>query len=88
MSVRIKIGPGYREYTDNREVIEVKGGTVRDCLSGLIALFPIFESLLYGSEHPLSALIIYRDDLIVPDQLDRPVRDGDEFTLLPMVYGG
>lgn len=86
--MRISIGPGYREYTNNREVVEVEGRSFRECLSGLTALFPVFESLLYGSEYPLSALIIYHDDVIVPDQLDRPIQDGEEFTLLPMIYGG
>jgi len=88
MSVRIKLGPGYQEYADNRELVEVEGKTIRECLAGLIARFPVFQSLLYGAEYSLSALIIYHDELIVPSDLDRPVTEEGEFTLLPMIYGG
>jgi hypothetical protein len=88
VSVRIELGPGYQEYADNREVVMVEGGTVRECLAGLIATFPVFHDLLYGDAYSLSALVIYRDELIVPDQLDRPVEDGDEISLLPIIYGG
>jgi hypothetical protein len=88
MSVKIRLGPAYQAYTGDREVVEVEGTTVRECLCGLTERFPVFESLLYGSEYSLSALIIYHDDLIVPSQLDRLIAQGDEFTLLPMIYGG
>jgi hypothetical protein len=86
--VRIRLGPGYQEYTDNREILEVEGNTVKECLESLVALFPVFKDLLSDSDHALSSLVICNGEVIVPSQLDRSVADCHEISLLPMIYGG
>jgi hypothetical protein len=88
MVARIRLSPAYHEYAANRETVEVEGGTVRQCLDGLISIFPVFRQLLFDSEHSLCSLVIYRDDVILPDQLDRPVVDHHDISLLPMIEGG
>ena len=88
MSITIKLSPSFYEYADNREAVEVEGATVRECLDDLIARFPVFKDLVSDSEHPLSVLIIYDGEVIVPSRLDRLVTDHSEMTLMPMIYGG
>lgn len=88
MIVRIRLGQAFHEYTDNRDMVEVRGSTIRECLDNLIVLFPIFRVLLFGGDYSLGALITCGRDVIVASQLDRPVADGQEIMLFPMVYGG
>jgi len=88
MSVRIRLGQAFHEYTGNREMVEVEGSTIRECLDNLIALFPVFRALLFGSDYSLGVLINYEGEVIVANRLDRPVKDGHEISLFPMVYGG
>lgn len=88
MGVRMRLGQAFGEHTGGRDVVDVEGSTVRECLNGLILQFPVFRLLLFGSDYSLGVLVILEGDVIVANQLDRPVADGGEISLFPMVYGG
>jgi molybdopterin converting factor small subunit len=88
MKVEIKLSEIYHEYTGNRKTVTVEGATVKECLDHLITLFPVLRPLLFDSEYALGVLIIYKGDVITMSNIDRPVADNDEITLLPMIYGG
>lgn len=88
MSVRIGLNQAFDEYTGGRHTVDVEGATVRECLEGLIGFFPVFRSLLFDSDYALGVLVIYEGDVISANRLDRPVADGGEISLFPMVYGG
>jgi hypothetical protein len=88
MSITVRFGPGFSEYTNDQESIRVTGSTVKECLDNLMRLLPVFRTLLFDQSNMLSALIMYRGEVIVQKQLDRPVADRQEIIILPMVYGG
>jgi molybdopterin converting factor small subunit len=88
MSVGIRLNQAFDEYTGGREKVDVEGCTVRECLNALIGLFPVFRSLLFGSDYALGVLVIHEGDVVVASELDRPVADGGEISLFPMVDGG
>jgi molybdopterin converting factor small subunit len=88
MSIKMKLSQTYLEYTQNQEVVDVEGATVRECIDSLVAKFPVLRPLLFDSEYALGVLIIYNGDVITTSSLDRPVADNDEITLVPMIYGG
>jgi len=88
MSVSIKIGPAYREFSNGRESVVVEGGTVRACLDALIALFPIFRDLLFDGEGALASIVIHKGEVMVRSRFDEPVEDGSVIDVLPMVSGG
>jgi molybdopterin converting factor small subunit len=88
MSVKMRLTQTYREYTGNREIVEVEGRTIRECLDHLVTLYPVLKALLFDSEYALGVLIIYGGDVITASNLDRPVADNDEIKLVPMIYGG
>ena len=88
MSVSMKIGPAYREFSNGRESVLVEGGTVRACLDALVALFPIFRDLLYDGEGALTSIVIHKGEVMVRSRFDEPVEDGSEIDVLPMVSGG
>lgn len=86
--VTMRLSPSFREYVNGIEVFEVDGNTVRECLDSLVVRLPVFGKLISDSEHALSVLVIYDGEVIVPGQLDRPVADYTEISILPMIYGG
>lgn len=88
MSVKMKLSQTYLEHTQNREIIDVEGTTVRHCLDDLVHQFPVLQPLLFDSEYALGVLIIYNGDVVTASSLDRPVEDNEEITLVPMIYGG
>jgi hypothetical protein len=87
MSTRIKLNQSLQPFAGHREAVEVAGKTVRECLDSLIRLYPAFEKILFD-DGILQALVFYRGELIVPDELDRPVSRPGELSLMPMIQGG
>ena len=88
MDIRIKLNHAFQPYAGNREIVEVKGNTVNECLNNLIDLFPIFKELLFNADDALSALVLCDGETIVPNDLNRPVTEESELVLLPMIQGG
>ena len=87
MSTRIKLNHAFQSFAGHREAIEVPGNTVRECLNSLIRLYPAFEKILFD-DGILQVLVFYGKELIVPDELDRPVSGLGELSLMPMIQGG
>jgi molybdopterin converting factor small subunit len=77
-----------KEYTGNRETVEVKGKTVREGLANLISQFPAVEGLLFDNMGALSAVVVINGETLAPDDLDHPVEDKKEIFILPLIYGG
>jgi molybdopterin converting factor small subunit len=88
MGVKIELSQAFDEYTGGRRAVEVEGATVRECLDNLIGLFPVFRSLLFGSDYALGVLVICEGEVIVANRLDRPIVDGNRISIFPMVDGG
>ena len=88
MNVKIKLNYMFQPYAGNREIVEVTGSTVKECLDHLMELFPVFRQLLFDDEDTLSALVLYNGETIIPNEINRPVSDQNEILILPMVQGG
>jgi len=88
MDIRIKLNHAFQPYAAHREIIEVNGSTVKECLDSLIDLFPIFKELLFNTDGALSALVLCDGEIIVQNDLNRPVTEQSELVLLPMIQGG
>ena len=50
MSVKIDIAPYLQPYTNNMEMVEVKGNTVGECLDHLTKQFPAMEKMLFSND--------------------------------------
>ena len=79
MSIKIHIPSYFQSYTNNKEVVEANGSTVGECLNHLAKQFPGFERAML-----IDRFIIYvNEDYSYPDELARPVKDGDELHMIP-----
>jgi len=90
MAVRIHVHTTHRQFTNGQEVVEVEGKTVGECLKQLIARFPAMEKALFAKKDQLRNVVeIYVNHASAyPNELAKPVQDGDEIHLVVMLAGG
>lgn len=88
MNTRIKLNHDFQPFAGHREIVEVSGNTVKECLDSFIGLYPVFRQILFDVDGILQILVFYSNELVVPDELDRPVSEPGELSLMPMIQGG
>ena len=90
MGVKINIHKTHRELANGSDIVEVEGKSVGDCLSQLIAQFPGFQEVLFAKSGKLQNWIeIYVNmESAYPEELAKPVEDGDEIHITIMLSGG
>ncbi len=90
MSVKINIHPFLSQHTDNQDVVEVNGATVGQCLKELVTRFPALKQWLFEKNGKLNRLVeIYvNNETSYPEELAKPVKDGDEIHILIIIAGG
>ncbi len=90
MSIKIDIPSYLQPFSDNMEAVEADGSTVGQCLSHLVKRFPGMEKMLLAKDGKLLNYVsIYLNgEDAYPDELAKPVKDGDELYLLYIIGGG
>ena len=90
MPVKVHIHATHRQFTHGLEVVATEGNTVGECLSHLIKQFSGMEKALFaGKGKLLNTVEIYVNHASAyPNELARPVKDGDEIHLIYMIAGG
>ncbi len=90
MSITVRIPPFLYKYTNGKQVAEVEGSTVGQCLDQLIKQFPGIEDVIFDKDGKLKYwLNIYVNrESCYPEELAKPVKDGDELDIIPVISGG
>ena len=90
MAVRVYIHKTHRQFTNGLEVVETAGNTVGECLNDLIRQFPGMEKALFAKKEKLLNVVeVYVNHASAyPNELVKPVKDGDEIHLVLMLAGG
>ena len=93
MSIKVRVDPFLQEFTDSKEIVDVTGHTVSECLDNLESQFPGIKKQLGkwdGAEFKLfpDIMICVNSESSCPEELARPVKNGDELTLGVVVFGG
>ena len=90
MSIEISLHKTHRRYTDGKETIEVEGKNVGECLKDLVKKFPPLEKEIFVKNGKLNPLIeIYMNgESAYPNELIKPVYDGDKINLVYILSGG
>ena len=90
MSIKINIHPNLEHLTNGLDVAEVNGSTVGQCLDHLIKQFPgIKEELLDKNGKLLNYVDIWVNlESSFPEELAKPVKDGDELSITFIIGGG
>ena len=90
MTVKVHIPLYLQKQTEYKEVVDVEGSTIAQCLKNLTEQFPDMRKKLFDESSKLHDYIsIYIDgDFAYGDELDRPVKDGEEFNIFYIFSGG
>jgi molybdopterin converting factor small subunit len=90
MSVNVHIHATHRQYTNGLKVVSLEGSTVGECMNQLIKQFPGMEKALFAKKDQLlkNVEIFINQNSAYPNELSKPVKDGDEIHLVVMLAGG
>ena len=91
MAVTVLLPTLLRAQTDGASSVQADGATVGEVFTHLVARYPGLSDNLLGEDGTLHKFVnVYRndDDIRYLEQLDTPVSDGDEISILPAVAGG
>jgi molybdopterin converting factor small subunit len=90
MGVRVNLHVTLRRHTGGREAVEVEGKTVGECLRNVVKQYPGLEASIFDKKSALSRLVeVYLNHKSAyPNELARPVKDGDEIHVTMMLAGG
>jgi len=90
MSIEIHLDPALYYSINSQEVVAVNGNTVGGCLNHLVKQFPAIEKMLFAKNGELLGYVsIYvNGEDAYPDELTKPVKDGDELYMLYIIGGG
>ncbi len=91
MSVKIRIPSPLRTYTNGADVIEAQPGSVAEVLDGLKSQAAGIEARLFKGPSQLNRFVnIYLndEDIRFLQNLDTPVKEGDELSIIPAIAGG
>ena len=90
MAVKVSIPTPLRQYTAGKDSVDASGSTVKDVLQDLGRQYPgITERMLDGDKIRRFVNVYVNDeDIRYLKNLDTPVKDGDEVSIIPAVAGG
>jgi molybdopterin converting factor small subunit len=90
MPVKVHIHLTHRQFTKGQDVVIVEGNTVGECLNQLVKQYPGMEKALFAKKDKLLNVVevFVNNATAYPNELAKPVKDGDEINLLVMLAGG
>jgi MoaD family protein len=90
-AISIQIPTALRAQTDNQASVDVAGGSVKELLDALSSQYPELGKKLFKSEGELNRFInvyVNDEDIRFLENLDTPVKAGDEVSIVPAIAGG
>ncbi len=90
MGIKVVVHQTHRIHTDGLEMVEVEGTVVGECLDNLVERFPGIRNVLFDQNDKLLNYVeIYlNQESTYPEELAKPVKDGDEIHIIVMLAGG
>lgn len=88
---KIHIPTPLRQYAGKQATVEVKGASIGDALSGLVAQHPDLRRHLYTDDGKLRAFVnVYLNDEDVRylQKEATAVKEGDTISIVPSIAGG
>jgi sulfur-carrier protein adenylyltransferase/sulfurtransferase len=90
--MKVHIPSALRRYAGGKPFAEVRGATVAECLRALATEFPDLRRNIFtdqGRVRPFVGVYLNDEDVrFLPNNLDSPVSESDEITVLPSIAGG
>jgi len=90
MSVKVHLYSGLKGCANGKNVVEVHGSTVGECLTDLVEQFPKMKQELFKKNGKLSDAVLVSVNLksAYPEELANPVDNSDELYIVRVIAGG
>ena len=91
MAVKIRIPTPLRSLTNGADMVEVQAGTVDEALKNLCGQFSGIEKRLYKQPGELNRFVniyVNDEDIRFLNNLQTPIKDGDDVSVVPAIAGG
>ena len=91
MSIKVNISRYFFQGWSNEWVVaEVSGNTVGQCLNHLVRQFPAIKEEIFDEDGKVAAeaWIFVNGESAFPEELAKPVKDGDVIDIIPIAVGG
>jgi len=91
MSVRVRIPTPLRRFTGGSEEVMASGATVGAVVEDMERQFPGIKERLCDEEGRVRRFVniyVNGDDIRFLEDLETPVKDGDELSIVPAIAGG
>ncbi len=87
----VQIPTPLRPLTDNQAAVAAEGATVGAVLADLGQRYPDFHKRVFAADGALQQYVnvyVNNEDIRFLDDLDTPVADRDEVSIIPAIAGG
>jgi molybdopterin converting factor small subunit len=88
---KIHIPTPLRQYVDKQPTVEVKGATVAEAMTALVAKHPDLRRHLYTEDGKLRAFVnlyLNDEDIRYLQKEATAVKEGDNISIVPSIAGG
>jgi len=91
MAVKVRIPTPLRTLTGGVDIAEITGGNVGEVLNALSAKFDGMDKRLFKTPGELNRFVniyVNDEDIRFLDNLNTPIKDGDDLSIVPAIAGG
>lgn len=91
MNIKVRIPSPLRSYTNGADVVETQGASVGEVLNNLKSKAGGIETRLFKGPDQLNRFVnvyLNDEDIRFLKNLQTPVKDGDEISIVPAIAGG
>ena len=91
MAVKVRIPSPLRSYTNGADIVESPGVSVGEVLNNLKTKASGIETRLFKGPNQLNRFVniyVNDEDIRFLSNLDTPVKEGDEISIVPAIAGG
>jgi molybdopterin synthase sulfur carrier subunit len=91
MPIKIRIPSPLRNYTQGADIVETSGASVGEVLNNLKSKAAGIETRLFKGENQLNRFVnvyLNDEDIRFLKNLETPVKEGDEISIIPAIAGG
>ncbi|HEY6166549.1 MAG TPA: MoaD/ThiS family protein [Verrucomicrobiae bacterium] len=91
MAAQVRIPTPLRKLTNNEELVEIKAATIGAAITELQKRFPGIQERLVdegGAVRRFVNVYVNEEDIRFLQNLQTPLKDGDEVSIIPAIAGG
>ena len=91
MPIKVRIPSPLRNFTNGVDVVQTQGGSVGEVLNNVKTNAPGIETRLFKAPNQLNRFVnvyVNDEDIRFLKNLDTPVKEGDEISIVPAIAGG